>query len=243
MSSSSNYISAALLLCLGLSCSGRIEKRQENIAQQQVKAEDHPAPQNDPSEQPMQTTKLEAFSWYKGGFGSIMMANFTIRNDGDITVKDLEIQCTHSAPSGTEIDSNTRTIYEIVPPHSRRQFRNFNMGFIAEQVASSSCEIRKLFAATPEGLKRDAIVKWWQNTSAGKGGFYKVTDDNGTLLFESEGLFEHRTEFLSAGHMTERGGVANTKLCDAGFKSIRIEYGETGETFSLDCSQTPNVAQ
>ncbi|MGI8961550.1 MAG: hypothetical protein ACR2IV_17670 [Bryobacteraceae bacterium] len=233
----------AIVAACGLSsCSGRVEKRQENTAQQQVKAEDHAAPPEDPSEQAMQTTKLEAFSWYKEGFGSIMMANFTIRNDGDLMVKDLEIECTHSAPSGTEIDSNARTIYEIVPPHTSRRFRNFNMGFIVEQAASSSCEIKKLFAGTPEALKRDVIVKWWQNTRSGKDRL-NVRDNNGTLVFDSD-VFEeseHRADF--GKRFTHVGGVANAKLCDAEFESVRIEHGGVGETLSLGCSQTAKIAR
>jgi hypothetical protein len=62
-----------------------------------------------------------------------MTAKFIIKNDGDVPVKDLEIKCTHSAASGTVIDSNTRTIYQVFPAHKTRTVRNFNMGFINSQ--------------------------------------------------------------------------------------------------------------
>jgi type 1 fimbria pilin len=83
------------------------------------------------------------YTWSKD-FGDIMMANFTINNPSDHSFKDFEIRCDHSAKSGTHIDSNTRTIYEVVKAHSKRTFRNFNMGFIHSQAASSSCRITDL---------------------------------------------------------------------------------------------------
>ena len=84
------------------------------------------------------------FKWGKGGFGSIMKADFTINNPTNYRVKDLELECTHSAPSGTVIDSNTRTIYEVVDPKSKKVIKNFNMGFIHSQASSSSCRITDL---------------------------------------------------------------------------------------------------
>ena len=81
------------------------------------------------------------FTWSKIGFDDIMEANFIVKNDSDYSVKDLEITCQHTANSGTKIDSNTRTIYEIVKPHSTRRFPKFNMGFIHSQATSSACNI------------------------------------------------------------------------------------------------------
>lgn len=83
------------------------------------------------------------YTWSKD-YGDIMMANFTINNPSDHSFKDFEITCNHFAKSGTRIDSNTRTIYEIVKAHSKRTFRDFNMGFIHSQAVSSSCRITDL---------------------------------------------------------------------------------------------------
>ena len=81
------------------------------------------------------------FAWGKQGFGNVMIANFTIRNKSNYDVKDIEAKCTHSANSGTVIDSNDRTIYEIVKAHTTKKVNGFNMGFIHSQAAQSSCEI------------------------------------------------------------------------------------------------------
>jgi hypothetical protein len=103
-----------------------------------------PVEQPDPKAVALRATSISKFNWYKDGFGSVMTAAFTIKNDGDEDVKDIEIKFVHSAPSGTVIDSNTRTIYEIVPAHKSRTFRNFDMGFINSQASSSSCGIEDL---------------------------------------------------------------------------------------------------
>ena len=91
----------------------------------------------------MRDTKLD-FSWSKGGFDSFMMADFTITNPTQYRFKDVEIKCTHFAPSGTEIDSNTRTIYETFEPLSTKKIWQMNMGFIHSQAASSGCKITNL---------------------------------------------------------------------------------------------------
>jgi hypothetical protein len=70
-----------------------------------------------------------------------MVADFLLRNDNPFAVKDLTVTCVHSAPSGTKIDKNTRTIYEIIPAHGRKWIKNFNMGFIANQAVESSCSV------------------------------------------------------------------------------------------------------
>ncbi|MGA3318650.1 MAG: hypothetical protein ABSC64_19715 [Candidatus Korobacteraceae bacterium] len=74
----------------------------------------------------------------------IMIASFTIKNPTGLAFKDFEITCQHFSPSGTNIDSNTRTIYEVVKANSTKRIRNFNMGFVNSQTVSSSCGITNL---------------------------------------------------------------------------------------------------
>jgi len=86
-----------------------------------------------------QDLKLD-FTWSKEGFGNIMEANFTIQNDGPTAIKDIEITCVHSAPSGTVIDRNTRTIYDTVGAKSARLFPKVSIGS-SSQVKPASCTI------------------------------------------------------------------------------------------------------
>lgn len=104
-----------------------------------------------PSPQPSVVTKEQAkglitlgYKWTKDGFGTIMMVDFTLTNRSPFDAKDITVTCTHYAPSGTEIDSNTRTIYEVVPAHGKKVIKDFNMGFIHSQAASTSCRIDDL---------------------------------------------------------------------------------------------------
>jgi hypothetical protein len=84
---------------------------------------------------------IAAYNWTKGGFDSVMMLDFTVRNDNDYAIKDVTIRCEHSAKSGTNIVSNTRTIYERVPAHGALSKSKFNMGFIHSQIDTSSCRV------------------------------------------------------------------------------------------------------
>ncbi|WP_437881025.1 hypothetical protein [Pseudomonas sp. LRF_L74] len=95
-----------------------------------------------PRQQAFEDTLITEFDW-DTGYG-VMTANFVIVNNGKIPVKDIEITCRHTAASGTEIDKNVRTIYDIVPAGKSRTFKNFNMGFINSQVESTRCGITNL---------------------------------------------------------------------------------------------------
>jgi uncharacterized OB-fold protein len=103
----------------------------------------NPTVTEDPQEIALSQIKL-VYAWRKEGFGNIMHADFTIKNESNYNIKDFEITCRHFSRSGTQIDSNTRTIYDIVKAHSQKQFNDFDMGFIHSQVNTSTCTITDL---------------------------------------------------------------------------------------------------
>src|SRR2546423_1848050 len=78
-----------------------------------------------PKEIALRSLKLD-YKWTKGGFGGVMIADFTIDNPTEYAVKDIEITCTHFGKSGTQIDSNTRTIYEMFPAKGKKIIKDFN---------------------------------------------------------------------------------------------------------------------
>lgn len=84
------------------------------------------------------------YKWSKDGFGTIMMVDLVFINPSPYPAKDITVTCTHYAPSGTEIDSNTRTIYEVVPAKGVKKVNDFNMGFIHSQASSTRCKIDHL---------------------------------------------------------------------------------------------------
>jgi hypothetical protein len=71
----------------------------------------------------------------------VLMADFTLRNHSAAAVKDICVLCNGFAPSGTHIDTNKRTIYQIIPPHGTISIKEFNMGFLNSQVDSVGCAV------------------------------------------------------------------------------------------------------
>lgn len=90
---------------------------------------------------PEEYTAFELTSWRKEGFGAVMTITGTIRNNSRFALKDFTLQCELSAPSGTLVDRNVKIIYEQVAAGSSKVVRNFNMGFITDQSATTSCRI------------------------------------------------------------------------------------------------------
>ena len=85
--------------------------------------------------------RVENVRWRRDGFDTIMMANFNISSLNNFPVKDVEVTCKHFAKSGTQIDSNTRTIYEQIGSYGTLKVRDFNMGFIHDQVKRTECSV------------------------------------------------------------------------------------------------------
>lgn len=84
---------------------------------------------------------IAEWNWHRDGFDTVMIASFKITNASPWAIKNISVRCTHSGASGTEMDENTRTIYEVFPPHSARTISDFNMGFISPQAENSSAAI------------------------------------------------------------------------------------------------------
>ena len=89
----------------------------------------------------MTNITITRYGWRTEGVGNLMMAEFALRNENEFDVKDIEITCIRRADSGTVIDENTRTVYEIVKESSVKTVSNLNMGSIHSDSAQPSCAI------------------------------------------------------------------------------------------------------
>ncbi len=98
----------------------------------------------DPHQTAIGNLDLKNLTWQKTGFGSVMEISVTLVNKGKQDVKDIKLTCVHFSNSDTRIDSNAKTIYEIVRAGKSKRINNFNMGFIHSQAASSSCSVTDL---------------------------------------------------------------------------------------------------
>lgn len=94
-----------------------------------------------PKEEALSLVSIK-YNWNKTGFGSVMEGTFTINNRSKYDIKDIDIKCTNYSKSETALDTNQRTIYEVVKAKSQKKFGKINMGFIHSQAASTSCEIK-----------------------------------------------------------------------------------------------------
>lgn len=71
----------------------------------------------------------------------IMTSKFIIKNNSEYMIKDIKVKCQNFSKSHTELDTNTRTIYEILYSREAKEIRNFNMGFVHSQREYSECKI------------------------------------------------------------------------------------------------------
>jgi hypothetical protein len=70
-----------------------------------------------------------------------MMASFVVHNDNPIALRDIEVTCLSTGPSGSVIDTNARTVFEVVRQRSYLQVDKMNMGFIRTQTTDTNCRV------------------------------------------------------------------------------------------------------
>jgi hypothetical protein len=86
-----------------------------------------------------------------GSRGNVLWT-FTIKNDNELSIKDITVTCDYDAPSGTPLGSSTRTIYEAIKAGSTKRVKDFSMGSLHPQVKTASCRIDDLsyFGGKPD---------------------------------------------------------------------------------------------
>lgn len=89
----------------------------------------------------MHTNTTLSFTWKTASFGTVMVADFLITNYNRFPIKDITISCSHYGNSGTRLDTNEITIYEIFYAKRRKRVLNSNVGFIHPQTTKTTCKI------------------------------------------------------------------------------------------------------
>ncbi len=84
---------------------------------------------------------LTNFSWRKGGFGSVMIANFTIENGLDRDIADVRVECRVTGRSGTTIGTPWLMVYEVVKTGKSRNIKDMSVGFVHSQSTNASCSV------------------------------------------------------------------------------------------------------
>jgi len=85
--------------------------------------------------------RISSQTWRRGGLGSIALITFTLRNDNDYAVKDVEIFCSFSRHDGTHLTDRRRLLPEIVNMKSRKTFARVHVGFVNVNADQAKCSL------------------------------------------------------------------------------------------------------
>ncbi|MCK1743981.1 hypothetical protein IVA80_24875 [Bradyrhizobium sp. 139] len=85
--------------------------------------------------------KISSQTWRRGGLGSKALVTFTLRNDNDYAVKDLEIVCAFTRRDGSHLTDRSRVLADTVTMKSRKTFARIPVGFINVNGDQAKCSL------------------------------------------------------------------------------------------------------
>jgi hypothetical protein len=84
--------------------------------------------------------KISSQSWRRGGLGSNALVTFTLRNDNNYAVKDIEIACAFSRQDGSHLTDRKRVIPDaVVQMKGRKTFAHMHIGFVNIYANKAKC--------------------------------------------------------------------------------------------------------
>lgn len=84
--------------------------------------------------------KISSQSWRRGGLGANALVTFTLRNDNNYAVKDIEIACAFSRQDGSRLTDRKRVIPDaVVHMKSRKTFAQMHIGFVNIYANKAKC--------------------------------------------------------------------------------------------------------
>jgi hypothetical protein len=90
---------------------------------------------------PVDGLRISSQSWRRGGLGSKALVTFTLRNDNDYAVKDIEIFCSFARRDGSHLTDRRRVIHDTVNMKSRRTFARMHVGFVNINADQAKCSL------------------------------------------------------------------------------------------------------
>jgi hypothetical protein len=90
---------------------------------------------------PVDRLKISSQSWRRGGLGSKALVTFTLRNNNDYAVKDIEIACAFARQDGTHLTDRRRVISDTVNMRSRKTFARLHVGFVNINANKAKCSL------------------------------------------------------------------------------------------------------
>jgi hypothetical protein len=84
---------------------------------------------------------ISSQTWRRGGLGSKALVTFTLRNDNDYAVKDLEILCAFLRRDGSHLTDRSRMLTDPVGMKSRKTFARIPVGFVNVNADQAKCSL------------------------------------------------------------------------------------------------------
>jgi hypothetical protein len=85
--------------------------------------------------------KISSQTWRRGGLGSKALVTFTVRNDNDYAVKDVEIVCAFARRDGSHLTDRNRVLADTVGMKSRKTFARVPVGFVNVNADQAKCSL------------------------------------------------------------------------------------------------------
>lgn len=85
--------------------------------------------------------KISSQTWRRGGLGSKALVTFTVRNDNDYAVKDVEIVCAFTRRDGSHLTDRIRVLADTVGMKSRKTFARVPVGFVNVNADQATCSL------------------------------------------------------------------------------------------------------
>ncbi|MEY9361618.1 hypothetical protein ABH994_004339 [Bradyrhizobium yuanmingense] len=83
--------------------------------------------------------RISSQTWRRGGLGSKALVTFTLRNDNDYAVKDVEIVCAFTRRDGSHLTDRSRVLADPVSMKSRKTFVRIPIGFVNVNADQAKC--------------------------------------------------------------------------------------------------------
>ena len=85
--------------------------------------------------------RISSQTWRRGGLGSKALVTFTLRNDNDYAVKDVEIVCSFARRDGSHLTDRSRVLADPVGMRSRKTFARIPVGFVNVNADQAKCSL------------------------------------------------------------------------------------------------------
>lgn len=94
-----------------------------------------------PASAELSRLRISSQTWRRGGLGSKALVTFTLRNDNDYAVKDVEIICAFTRRDGTHLTDRSRVLADAVSMKSRKTFARIPVGFVNVNADQAKCSL------------------------------------------------------------------------------------------------------